>query len=261
MDVIMHPRKILPILRHKLTGKFKQATELYFWLREIQAYVKWYKGEVPYLYDIPSPKPKEKIRGYSIEANAIRTWAIADREKYLKHLMVPSNYFAGKKILDVGCGPIPYALAFINCDIFGLDQVISAFKELGYPLGDPTYSGNIRYIEAPAENITVDDNFFDAVISVNAIDHVDDFPATVREICRVIKPDGVLLLEVNYHKPRKCEPWMLNDEIITRYFGYLGIKKIHERLVTELYPSKCKKMEKMVVWSNKKIGVGVKNAE
>lgn len=254
-DVFKHPRKILPILRYAVAGKFKQVNELYFWLLIIQAYVKWYKGEMPNLYNIPSPKPREKIRGYSVEENAIRTWARADREKYLRHLLVPRDAFAGKKVLDVGCGPLPYAAIFMNCDIFGLEPLLSAFKELGFPLGDPTYSDKITYIEAPAENIPVDDNSFDVVISVNAIDHVEDFPAAAREICRVIKPDGILHIEVHYHKPTVTEPWMLNDETVTRCFRTLGIKKISERPYTKFYSDSTREeAERLVIWSNRKVG-------
>lgn len=43
----------------------------------------------------------EKITGYSIEENAIRTWARVDRKKYLRRLMLPRNAFEGKKVLDV----------------------------------------------------------------------------------------------------------------------------------------------------------------
>jgi ubiquinone/menaquinone biosynthesis C-methylase UbiE len=110
-------------------------------------------------------------------------------------------------------------------------------------------------MDASAENIPVDNGFFDVVVSVNTIDHVDDFPSVAREIRRVIKLGGFLILEVHYHKPTKTEPWTLDDKACIRYFGDLGIKKIHdgpfikfcasrertERLVTT---------ERQVIWSN-----------
>lgn len=165
---------------------------------------------MPNLYDIPpprltdpyitpSPQPKERVIGYSEEENAIRTWARTDSEKYLRHLMLPKDTFVGKKLLDVGCGAFPFAAASANCDIFGLEPLLGAFKKLGFPLGDPTYSDNITCMEAPAEKVPVGDNFFDAIVSVNAIDHVDDFPLAAYEICRVIKPDGILVFAVQYH--------------------------------------------------------------
>lgn len=77
-----------------------------------------------HLYDIPSPKAIEKVTRYSVEENAIRTWARVGGQKCPGHLMVPRNGFEGKKGLDVGCGPIPYAAVFVGCHIFGLEPAI-----------------------------------------------------------------------------------------------------------------------------------------
>ena len=71
----------------------------------------------------------------------------------------------------------------------------------------------------------------DAVISVNAIDHVSDFSAVAKEIRRVLKPGGTLRLQAHYHKPTPLEPQSLDDELILREFGSLGVRKVAERRV------------------------------
>jgi ubiquinone/menaquinone biosynthesis C-methylase UbiE len=231
----------------------KQRTELYFWYRFLSQCTKWYQGKRRVLHDVPAPADEAKVTGYSLEENAIRTWTRIGSKKYLDHLLVPTNYFKGMKILDVGCGPIPYALVFTGCKIFGLDQLVGFYKDLGYPLD--SYSQRLTYIKGSVEKIPMEDGFFDAVISVNAIEHVDDFRTAAKEICRVLRPGGVLRFEAQYHKPRVNEPWQLNDDLVLKHFGRLGIRKISERDSDELYhdPSLRARYRggKTTIWANK----------
>jgi ubiquinone/menaquinone biosynthesis C-methylase UbiE len=229
----------------------KKYSALDFWRSEREVYVRWDEGEIKSLYGIPSPDDDMKVTGYSYKENVIRTWAQADIDKYPGHLLVSRDYFRGKKILDVGCGPVPYTLAFTDCEIYGLDHLVDGYARLGFPLSE--YSDRLTYVNGVAEDMPFEDNFFDAVISVNAIDHVDDFTLTAKEISRILRPEGILRMEVHYHKPTVREPWELNDKFMLEHFGHIGIKKIHERSFGELYPdeSEEKKQEKLVVWTNK----------
>jgi SAM-dependent methyltransferase len=73
-----------------------------------------------------------------------------------------------------------------------------------------------------------ENHFFDAVISVNAIDHVDDFFKTASEIIRVLKPNGKIRLHVHYHIKTQTEPLELNDTIVENAFrGIQNFKKIN----------------------------------
>ena len=242
----LHNKKL--VFELKMRGKLKEAAELSFWINEIENYKRWYKGQTLTHYNVPTPRPEERVSGYSLEENAIRTWASVHKDKYLKHLMVQSDIFSGKTLLDIGCGPIPYALGFIDCHIFGVDPLITAYRKIGYPLD--SYSNRIRYVEGNAERIPFEDKSFDAIISVNALDHVDDFSMAAREILRVLKPDGNLLVELHYHKPRVTEPLFLSDDVVLDHFGAINIEKTHERSLTELYPSVSEEEEKIVIWSN-----------
>jgi ubiquinone/menaquinone biosynthesis C-methylase UbiE len=51
-----------------------------------------------------------------------------------------------------------------------------------------------RVLRAPAEDLPFDDATFDTVVSTLVLCGVDDQPRSVREIRRVLKPGGVLLL-------------------------------------------------------------------
>ena len=70
----------------------------------------------------------------------------------------------------------------------------------------------------------------DAVISVNAIDHVDDIVKTAAEIRRVLKPGGEVAMQVHYHKSTKTEPVELNDARFQALFGWVeGLRKVNEK--------------------------------
>lgn len=54
-------------------------------------------------------------------------------------------------------------------------------------------------IEIDATNIAFSDNSFDTVVCLSALEHIYDFSAVLREISRVLRPGGSLLL---------CTPWV-----------------------------------------------------
>ncbi len=224
----------------------KQARELLWWRGEKPKFVPWYEGELDELWGVPPPADEEKITRFDAFRNAVLTFVAADSENYPRRLRLARDHFEGTRILDVGCGAIPYVLAFSGCEAVGVDPLVDEYRRLGFPLDG--YSERLRYLNAPAERIPVPASFFDAVVSVNAIDHVDDFPAVAREISRVLRPGGILRFEAHYHGPSGLEPWRLTDELVTRHLGHLGIRKVHERRVEE--QEKIHSLDEiLVVWA------------
>lgn len=208
-----------------LVNNSKQAAELAFWTQEIARYVHWLYGSHA-LYAVPTPTMELIVRGDSQEETAILTWAAADRDKYLHHLKADRRLFDGKVIVDVGCGPLPLALAFEGCTIIGLDEQIDNYKAAGYPLHK--CDKRMTYLSAKAEAIPLPDSSVDAVISVNALDHVEDFAAAAHEIQRILKPGGVVLIEVHYHTPTETEPLALSDSDVLSAFNGLAMRKVSQ---------------------------------
>lgn len=73
-------------------------------------------------------------------------------------------------------------------------------------------------INAIRESMSYVDSYFDAVISVNALDHVDDFRQVASEIYRAVKVGGKIFFEVEYHAPTVNEPQHLNDATVIDSF-------------------------------------------
>lgn len=98
-------------------------------------------------------------------------------------LLVP-----GTRILDVGAGSCPYRPLFAHCEYRAQD-----FAGLeGEQLRHGAY-GRIDYV-CDASAIPAEDASFDAVLCTEMLEHVPDPGAVVREIARLLKPGGKLML-------------------------------------------------------------------
>ncbi|MCU5653190.1 class I SAM-dependent methyltransferase [Bacillus mycoides] len=100
-----------------------------------------------------------------------------------------------KQIIDIGCGGGIYTkkLALMGAkNVVGLDfskEILQAAKENcnAFP--------NISFIHGDAHNISFPNETFDLVISRAVIHHLHDIPTFIREASRILKKDGLLILQ------------------------------------------------------------------
>ena len=119
--------------------------------------------------------------------------------------------FRGKRVLDIGCGPRgSLEWADMASQRVGLDALADDYKrELG------AARHRMEYCASGAEKIPFADGHFDIVTCLNALDHVDDIAASIREIKRVTKPGGLFLLSVETdHAPTAAEPNTVDDAVL-----------------------------------------------
>jgi SAM-dependent methyltransferase len=115
------------------------------------------------------------------------------------------------RLLDAGCGEKPYEPLFAPhvSAYVGLDNAAHADADL------------VGAIEA----IPADDSSFDVVICIQVLEHVDDPAAAVRELHRVTRPGGRVLLSTHgamvYH-PNPSDPWRWTHEGLERLFAANG---------------------------------------
>lgn len=106
-------------------------------------------------------------------------------------------------VLDVGCGDRPYAELFPNA--VGFDVPGNAHADLHGSL----------------EAIPVDDASFDLVLCLQVLEHVPDPAAAVRELHRVVRPGGLVLLSTHgvypFH-PNPDDLWRWTHEGLERLF-------------------------------------------
>jgi SAM-dependent methyltransferase len=231
-----------------ITGREKQNAEVRFWEKEIRRYLDWYDGNIKELYSHPFPTA-DKVFAATKELSAILTFfETHQKPKYLKDLLLDKNSFIGLKVLDIGSGPFPSALCFHASEVYSLDPLFDRYLSAGFPIH--CYESRGRFVHAKAELIPFENSFFDAVVSVNAIDHVDDFEVTALEIKRVLKPGGRFRMHVHYHPKTTAEPLELNDEVFLNNYSWVtNLKRFHEtkeKMGTVLTDPN----EKYVVWGN-----------
>lgn len=228
-------------------NKSKYESEIDFWKNEIHNLVRWYKGELKTHYMTPAPKDEQKAKTYVISHSAILTWLKLHQEpKYLEDLMLDKKVFSGQNVLDIGSGPFPSALVFEGINLYMLDPLLPEYIKIGYPLH---YYDRVKFIYGFSENIPIINEFFDAIISVNSIDHVDDLYRTSKEIKRVLKIGGKIRIHAHYHLNTVTEPIELSDDIMINAFNWCkGFKKINESVQKK--GSVAGDKEVYTLWSN-----------
>jgi 2-polyprenyl-3-methyl-5-hydroxy-6-metoxy-1,4-benzoquinol methylase len=100
----------------------------------------------------------------------------------------------GKKVIDLGCGDgvLLYKLWRHGAIVHGLDgspKAVGLGKKRLAKLG-----ASVQFYEAGSVySAPFEDSYFDAVVSVEVIEHLDDSTAFLKEIHRLLKPGGVFV--------------------------------------------------------------------
>ncbi len=96
----------------------------------------------------------------------------------------------GKKILDIGCGKGRFSEIFFmkGANIFGIDPSEKLLKEAREK------SFGKSFISGSATDLPFSDNTFDCVFCIEVLEHVPDFRKAVREMVRVLKRNGKLII-------------------------------------------------------------------
>lgn len=122
----------------------------------------------------------------------------AARERFAIH--------GSERVLDVGCGASPFALATHLCDVTWLqngDRLVRAAPASGLP-----------FFQARVEALPVSDKAFDFVYCTHVLEHVPDPAAACRELSRVARRGYVECpaswIERLFHSPE--HRWLVDHE-------------------------------------------------
>jgi len=111
---------------------------------------------------------------------------IESRSLY-ENLSLVSNKIKGN-VLDIGCGGKPYERIFTNSKKYvGIDHINS--KRLINNKADFYFDG----IKLPFKS-----NYFDSIVCTQVFEHVCDLDGLIKEMRRVLKKNGVILLTVPF---------------------------------------------------------------
>ena len=104
---------------------------------------------------------------------------------------------AGLRVLDVGCGGgiLCESLARMGADVTGIDagkrNIDIAKKHASL---DPAIDAKITYHAAPAEELLASGASFDAVLSMEVVEHVDNPETFVKSLHGLTRPGGAVVM-------------------------------------------------------------------
>lgn len=133
-----------------------------------------------------------------------------------------SDFLKGKIVADFGCGPRGSLQWIDNAFLkIGIDALADTYFDEFF---ESAVKHNMVYLRSTENTIPLPSDFVDIMFSMNAIDHVNDFPIICNEIIRVIKPGGELIASFNLNEPiTATEPQLLTEKIIDDHL----LKKIN----------------------------------
>ena len=138
---------------------------------------------------------------YEMEGGANTPW----HKMVVKHLQ-PSRDLIGKRVLEIGCGLGGFACWLATqaerpAHIVAADFAVTAVQKGSAFAVEHNVSG-ITWEIADIQHIAHRDATFDTVISCETIEHVQSPQHALRELARVLRPGGRLLLTApNYLGP------------------------------------------------------------
>ncbi len=122
----------------------------------------------------------------------------------------------GDEILDVATGTAAVAIELVRqhgCSVVGLDgsaDMLAAGNERVAQLG---FSPHVRLVRGRAEQLPFEDGSFNALTFTYLLRYVDDPPATLRELVRVVRPGGTIA-GLEFGVPP--QPWRAAWELYVR---------------------------------------------
>ncbi|WP_135824927.1 methyltransferase domain-containing protein [Halorussus ruber] len=139
----------------------------------------------------------------------------------------------GDRVLDVGCGTgfATEGLLEHTENVHGLDQSVHQLEKAWDKLGkhDP-----VSFYRGDAERLPFEDDSFDVVWSSGSIEYWPDPVATLRDMRRVVKPGGqVLVVGPNY--PQTALMQKLADAIMLFYDAEEADRMFREAGYTDIH--------------------------
>jgi demethylmenaquinone methyltransferase/2-methoxy-6-polyprenyl-1,4-benzoquinol methylase len=100
-------------------------------------------------------------------------------------------------VLDVATGTAAVALELVRqrgCFVVGVDQSPEMLEEGRRRLMLAAAATRVRLVEAPAQQLPFEDETFDGLTAAYLLRYLDDLPAGLRELARVLRPGATAAL-------------------------------------------------------------------
>jgi len=115
-----------------------------------------------------------------------------DTLEHIERYYFALDYVKAKRVLDVACG-IGYGSALLAEKA---NQVVGLDIDRGsIDYAKSHYScQNLKFIIGDVQDLNFPDSFFDTIVSFETIEHLPSPPMFLKELKKVLKPNGILIL-------------------------------------------------------------------
>lgn len=139
------------------------------------------------------------------------------------------NYSKNKKVLDVATGNGYGAYELITrgkaLKVIGLDQSQEAVS-----FASRKYRHlNLFFQKGLAEKMDFEDDFFDLVVSMETIEHVQNYQSFLKEVKRVLRPNGLFIVSTP-NKNATLRGALINKPLNPYHFKEFTKKKLRKTL-------------------------------
>jgi len=157
----------------------------------------------------------------------------------------------GDRVLEVGVGTgINAALYPRECSVTGIDLSTSMLEKARRRIARKGVS-NVRLLEMDATNLKFPDNNFDVVYAPYVISVVPDPVAVAREMMRVCRPGGRVVILNHFRSRNRFGAWL--EYLIAPFVKYLGFKSDLDlpAFITQanLHPDSIEKVNVPRIWT------------
>jgi ubiquinone/menaquinone biosynthesis C-methylase UbiE len=161
-----------------------------------------------------------ETKHYGAKVRSLMTERLISVLETVDNLLLPR----GSKILDAGCGPgfLLEAFAKSGFQVSGIDMSDKMLRRSAERLKIicPEFPVNLDI--GNVEELPYEDNYFDLVCSTGVIEYLAHDHVVLKEIFRVLRPGGYLVLPVtNYWSPINCFDFVI--EFITKRKRLLSV--------------------------------------
>lgn len=134
--------------------------------------------------------------------NSERTWGYTVQERLEQLLMETDTtpaWFAGKMVLDAGCGngALTAAVAKLGAKVVGVDYATSVLY------AEKHYGANgVHFVQGDLQEPSLPADSFDLVYSIGVLHHTPDTHKTFQSVAQLVKPGGKLYVWL-YRRPER----------------------------------------------------------
>ena len=148
-------------------------------------------------------------------------------DEVLGYLDRGAKWVDGKTVVSIGCGCTGDLVAFPAAVKIAIDPLLYVYQKLGMLLRDAVGSRTV-HLSIGAEDLPLLDECADLVICRNALDHMPNPEAALREIRRILNSDGALFASLDIGgAPTPDEPTVFSVEtlraLIAEYFDIVAL--------------------------------------